>query len=92
MRLVKMKKLKLNNNALSVIGTSYRNGNGSTILAMDSRGHENKVQCDSNVESDASCKKWKEHQLCWLETIWSSRGPNDDMKFIFAGMLRRLTE
>ena len=92
MRLVKMKKLKLNNNALPVIGMLSRNGHGSMTLGMDSRGHENIVHYDSNVESDALHKKWKEHQLCWVKTIWSSCGPNDARKFIFAGLLRRLTE
>ena len=59
--LVKMKKVKLNNNALPVIGMLCRNGHGSITLAMDSRGHENTVHHDSNIESDASCEKWNEH-------------------------------
>ena len=57
MCLVKMKKFKLNNNALRAIGILCRNGHGSITLAMDSRGHENIAHYDSNIELDALHKK-----------------------------------
>ena len=59
MCLVKMKKLKLNNNALPTISISYGNGHGSMTLAMDSRGYENIVHYDWNIESDALNKNGK---------------------------------
>ena len=69
-----------------------RDGHGSIVLTIDSRRDEKTVHHDVNVHSDSLYNKWKEHKLCWIDSVWNTRAENNLKKIAFVAMLATLKD